>query len=201
MSTTQLVAELLVIGVGACVWVALFVAAAFGYRVEYDAAAIEPALLVVLLGGIAYVLGIAVDRLAYALFRRIEEKVERQVARSRTGAATPGLGAELADAKQMEYYVLTRSEVLGGKIQYNRSRLRICRAWVVNAFATSVGFVVWSLRAGSLSFGSSLVIAGAIITLCLLVLWATLALLRDHHTNVMESYLFLKGSDGISTQR
>lgn len=198
MSTTHLVAELLVIGIGAGVWVVLFMAAALGYRLDYQLAKIDPSLLVVL-SGVAYVLGIATDRLAYALFRRVEERIERHVGRSRL--STMREGSEPAGPAQMENYVLTRSEVLGAKIQYNRSRLRICRAWVVNTLAAAVAVVVWDLRVGSLPFSTLLIVTGAILTMCLLLSWATLALLRDHHTNVMESYLFLNKQSRASTEQ
>jgi hypothetical protein len=200
MSTTQLFAELLVIGIGACVWVVLFVAAALGYRVDYDVARIEPSLIVVLVG-VAYVLGIATDRLAYALFRKVEERIEKHVARSRDDLATTREESDPAGATQMENYVLTSSEVLGVKIQYNRSRLRICRAWVVNTLAAAVAVVVWDLRVGSLPLTMLLIVVGAILAMCLLLLWATLALLRDHHTNVIESYSFLKRKSRVSSEQ
>jgi hypothetical protein len=184
MTTTQLFAELLVIGIGAACWLSLLIAAALGYRFDEGIPKLDTSLLVVF-GGVACVLGIVVDRLAYAPLKPIE------------GAQSNAIvgGAGYREPEEMERDVLVSSEVLARQVQYNRSRLRICRAWVVNALLISVAFVVWNVRVGVVPLLPSLVAVGVGFSVCILMAWATRALVRDHYKNVLGSYEFLnKGS-------
>ena len=84
------------------------------------------------------------------------------------------------------------SETLGRQIQYNRSRLRICRAWVLNVFLASIAFVVWNARVGAVPFFPALILVGTGLAVCLLLGWTARALSRDHYINVLDSYYFLK---------
>jgi hypothetical protein len=180
MATTQLFAELLVIGVGVACWLSLLVAAALGYRFDEGIPKLDPSLLVAL-GGVAYVLGIVVDRLAYALLGPIE--------RAQSNAIVAGAG--YPEPQEMERDVLASSEALGRQVQYNRSRLRICRAWAINALLVSVAFVVWNVRVRVVPLRPSLVLVAAGLSVCILMAWTTRALVRDHYKNIFASYEFL----------
>src|SRR6185436_18338089 len=72
--------------------------------------------------GIAYVLGILVDRAAFALFHPLERRHRERV-----------FGKDVTPSvSEREKYVLVTSLPLREQILYNRSRLRICRSWILN---------------------------------------------------------------------
>ncbi len=177
MTTTQLFAELLVIGIGVACWLSLLLAAAFGYRFDEGIPKLDASLLVAL-AAVAYVLGIVVDRIAYALLNRMESKITK--------------GADHLYAQEMERYILVSSDALGKQTQYNRSRLRICRAWVVNALLIVLAFMIWDVHVGSLPFVPSLALVVIGLAVCVVMAWTVRALLRDHYKNLLGSYDFLK---------
>jgi hypothetical protein len=181
MTTTQLFAELLVIGIGAACWLSLLLAAAFGYRFDAGIPKLDASSLVAL-GAVAYVLGIVVDRMAYALLKPVEKAQSGEIIER----------AHHPDAQEMERYILVSSDALGKQIQYNRSRLRICRAWVLNALLVLLAFVIWDVRVGSLPFVLSLALVGIGLAVCVVMAWTVRALLRDHYKNLLGSYDFLK---------
>ena len=121
MNTTNLFVELVVIGVGALAWLLLLVLAVFGWAWVPVEAAFSSTALVPLLA-VTYLLGIVTDRLADTLFHRLW--THRLLPRF---FATPD--AYHADRHE----VLMGSEALSALIEYNRSRLRICRGWALNA--------------------------------------------------------------------
>jgi len=141
MSTTHLFVELLVIGVGAFLAVVLLGLAVFGYPASLAGDLEKVDLNIVLLTGLlpllsfVYVLGILVDRLADLSFDSSDKKHRKAVFESDTEG----------------YYVCRRTLVtdfpeLWAQIDYGRSRLRICRGWIVNSgflLAASVIFYLW----------------------------------------------------------
>jgi hypothetical protein len=121
MSTTNLFVELLVIGSGVFVWIALLILAVVGLDLlplTQSVALISaiPALSLV------YVLGIVWDRISDALFGRIWGDGLRQAQFSSVG--------EYYNARRL---ILTESVALSELLEYGRSRLRICRGWTLNA--------------------------------------------------------------------
>ncbi len=123
MSTTTLVAELLVIGVGAAVWVCLLLLAAFGYdwvplERLFSTTATVPLLAVV------YLLGIVTDRFADAVLGPLWAK------QNRARAYGPDARSYAADK------ALVLSDPQFCKLfDYNKSRQRICRGWAFNSLA------------------------------------------------------------------
>lgn len=70
MSTTDLFVELMVIGIGASIWLILFIFSIFGYEwVPVDRVASLFALIPV--AAVVYVLGIIVDRIADTIFEKL----------------------------------------------------------------------------------------------------------------------------------
>src|SRR5215475_13314350 len=167
MTTTQLFAELLVIGIGGVLWLALAVAAIFGYRFNKGVPHNEPRFLVAL-GGIAYHLGIVIDRFAYSMFSIFEKKNQALV------LGKSGLPA----ARVIEKYILLNSDKLAYQILYNRSRLRVCRAWILNFALITLAFTGWNLRVKALSFSQWFGITTLSIGLCFLTAWIALTLSR-----------------------
>jgi len=133
MSTTNLFVELIVIGVGASIWLTLLVLALFGYDWVPVGQLLSPAAAVPLIA-VVYLLGIVSDRLADAAFQRIWTDDLR--------------GSFFKDRR--EYYnarriILTQSERLSDLLEYGRSRLRICRGWAFNSvlIAVTLNMFVW----------------------------------------------------------
>jgi hypothetical protein len=135
MPTTSLFVELIVTGVGAFGWVTLAVLTVFGYQwVDLDRllslAGLLPVLAVAL--AVTYVLGIAVDRVADQVFTPFARRLC-----SRSFATRE----DYERAKDIVYIESSLRDL----VEYNQSRLRICRGWVVNCAAglISLNTFVW----------------------------------------------------------
>lgn len=120
MNTTDLFVELIIIGVGATIWAVLLVLSIFGYGwVPFDHLFALPSLLPIL--AITYILGIVTDRVADNLFDALwKSKLAQQ------------FYAKDGDDYDDRRYIYLRSERLASLLEYGRSRLRICRGWVLN---------------------------------------------------------------------
>lgn len=204
MSTTNLFIELLIVGIGGAAWVALFVAAIMGSKLDPAVFKDNPALLG-LLTAAAYVLGIVVDRLARGIFMpTLEVRARRAVFTEERIRRIRELAPFIeADKLTMEIEKLIRagSEALAAKIDYNRSRLRICRAWVWHFLLLAVAFVCWNVR---LTVFQSWEVAG-LVTLDLLfaglALRATCLLAVDHQKDLAESFEILMASEAKAVKR
>ena len=133
MSTTNLFVELLVIGVGALIWIVLLILAVFGYHWIPDDLLKSPVMAVPALA-IVYVLGILSDRLADTCFEKIwNDDLRDEFFKHKK---------DYYDARRL---ILTKSERLSELLEYGRSRLRICRGWVFNTVLIIVCFnlFVW----------------------------------------------------------
>ena len=132
MNTTSLFVELVVIGVGAAIWVVLLIFMAFGYEwVPSEKALSIPAAIPIL--AVVYVLGIVSDRMIDILFDYVWGKTFRKKHFPRTG-----------DYHEARRKVLTRSDAMAHIIEYSRSRLRICRGWSVHSILIAITLVVFS---------------------------------------------------------
>ena len=120
MNTTDLFVEILVIGIGAAIWVTMLVLSMLGYSAaSLDRLFSIPALL----PGIAlvYVLGIIMDRISDVLFDRLfVDSVRKKYYSERK--------QEFDDRRT----ILVYSERLSQLLEYGRSRLRIVRGWTLN---------------------------------------------------------------------
>lgn len=184
MSTTQLFVELLVIGLGAAVWVSLLADAAAGGRLGVRELWSDKALLLPLVAG-AYVIGVVLDRLLWSVFAPMERRFERKY---------------LVPVGKPRWYV-ERSVAAGNgtlakDIAYNRSRLRICRAWVVNGAMIAAAAIAWGGARGALGPGEAAAIALAGGAFAAAALYALRRLMADHYRNLRDSYRFLERSGG-----
>lgn len=136
MSTTNLFVELIVIGVGAFLWVVLLLVSILGYDKTATELALTPGGLIFMLS-VIYVLGIITDRLADGLFdilwgRKIRER-------------NIGSLANYYDARRR---MSENSRHLADLLEYGRSRLRICRGWAFNSALTVLALNVFLIVAG-----------------------------------------------------
>jgi hypothetical protein len=138
MNTTTLFVELVVTGVGTTAWLTLFILSAFGYAwIPGKQVTNIIALLPVL--SLIYVLGIITDHLAHNLYKKIFRKWEARIHNKTL--------SEKKDFNKVKTYVYTyAAESVIHRLEYDRSRLRIARAWGVNFIflAISTLIFVWT---------------------------------------------------------
>lgn len=187
MATTQLFVELLIIGVGVAIWLGFLLAILLRFQWGEPLPEIGAASLTALLGT-AYVLGILVDRAAYAAFHPIERRH-----RNKVFGENPNPSVD-----DRERFILVKSSSLREQILYNRSRLRICRSWILNFALISALSSAWALQQAA--WGIALISLGALL-LCFLTAYTANSLARDHCNNIRYSYEFLtkneeRGGDG-----
>lgn len=158
MATTALFVELLVVGFGALTWLTALVVAVVGHKWIPIAHLDAPYALLGFLS-IAYVLGIATDRVADAAFGPITAKVRRRYF---------GSGDEYYSAKNRVSQHSTFNELA----EYGRSRLRVVRGWTMNLVLAvpvfnAVVFVRISPtpRSGQIALAGSALLIG-VATLC-----------------------------------
>jgi uncharacterized membrane protein len=187
MTTTQLFAELLIIGIGSTIWFSLLLAAIFGYR--FDTEIIKGNVLsVLLLVGLSYVLGIVTDRLTRDLFDSTDkENKEKQFK-----------VLEVNNVDEIENYIQVNYERLGNQIQYNRSRLRICRSWIINFLLINIAFTLWNIRVKYFDLYQWLALFALGIILCILTTLVTKKLYIDYYNNLIKSYNYAQKYSSIN---
>src|ERR1044071_1184966 len=119
MGTTALVAELLVVGIQALVWMAIL---AITPASDSELCALAstflnlPAPVVGLLVAAAYTVGVVMDRLTDTLLSRVDRQIRRRVIRKK-----------FFSVPRARLYVMQHGEKMSGFLEYVRSRLRIAR--------------------------------------------------------------------------
>lgn len=139
MSTTAIFAEILIIGLQATVWIALLVLS-FLPKGSINPGALDgwEALTTVFVLAAAYTLGIVVDRIAdsaYGRLRKIWDKEEKGKGKRKKN---------LPDVSIMRLRVMEKEDGKARFIDYQRSRLRVARATVLNValvFLTGVYYL------------------------------------------------------------
>ncbi|MBX2803959.1 MAG: hypothetical protein KTR31_40155 [Myxococcales bacterium] len=132
MSTTSLFAEILIIGAGAalaaCVWIWTILGGGPLPSLGEDAGAVGLAAL-----PFVYFLGVLVDRWGDVLFTPVDALLGRRVYRAASVAAF--------HAVYFPDHRLVREESgpLSAVLDYAKSRIRICRGWVVNSALLAAG--------------------------------------------------------------
>jgi hypothetical protein len=124
LQTTNLFVELVVIGIGGALWLGLTVLTIFGYSwVPIEELTSLPGLIPAL--AVIYLLGILIDRVADGVFEPVTKRLASQVFPSHD---------EYERARNLVY----ASEALRNLAEYSRSRMRICRGWILNSALTAV---------------------------------------------------------------
>ncbi|MGB7876110.1 MAG: hypothetical protein WBL25_17135 [Anaerolineales bacterium] len=120
MGTTDLFVELIVIGIGAMIWVVLATFSIFGYGWApldqlFSVSAIIPFLSIV------YIFGIITDRIADILVDAFwtPKLLKKHYSSSKL-------------AREDRRLLYSNNEYLSNLLEYGRSRLRICRGWAFN---------------------------------------------------------------------
>lgn len=189
MNTTALFVELIVIGAGAAIWLIILLVSVFGYTwIPWKETTAFVALIPVL--SVVYVLGIVVDYLAFLLYWKWNERLRRQ----------KFLNNEEYESTKIYVYTYATSNIIN-RLEYDRSRIRIVRAWSINCFILGINTIifVWtqlslirfSLRL-SISIFSALAFGiGVVLTL---YAWRTLNL--GYYLQIYQASVFMK-NEGI----
>lgn len=183
MSTTNLFVELVVIGIGATIWVLLLLFTIFGYGwASFETILSWPALIPGL--AVVYALGIIVDRFADRLFEQW---------------AVP-LGSRWFKSEE-EYHrarvlIYTQSDALRDLFEYSRSRLRICRGWAFNSVLTigALNLFIW-VRVPADDLRLKLAVFGSLVfALFAYGAWrAWYRLVSNEYKRLHQQYMFLSG--------
>jgi hypothetical protein len=179
VNTTAVFVEILIIGLQACAWVALALADLFGtaWIAPEALKGWEDAALITGLAG-AYVLGIFVDRAADSAYGWLLLKPwGRRLAGVAKRKPFEGQGRK-------RLYVLAKSEGIARFVDYQRSRVRIARATVLNAFLILLFGVVFLATRTPASAGAVLLAAGAGV-----VLWIVLLRLAERIAGAADARL------------
>lgn len=122
MKTTNLFVELIVIGVGFSLGVLLLFLglSSYGPQDLENLLKINDSVLITCLLSVIYSLGIVVDRCADSLSICFVNKIRSRFYQERKGV--------LED----KFLILEKGDYLIDLIEYNRSRMRICRGWILN---------------------------------------------------------------------
>lgn len=153
MSTTNLFVELIVVGVGAFLWVLLIVLGVSLEPISSIKDLLKLELFIPLLS-LIYVLGIVVDRVADTIFDHFwGKKIRNSIFPDRN---------EYYKARSM---IFSSSDSISELLEYNRSRLRICRGWSLNSVMIIGSLNFYALLVPATS--SKLTILGSIIFLLL----------------------------------
>ena len=121
MTTTNVFAELLIIGIETLGWIALLILSLFGYA-WIDFSIFNNLVIAIPLAAAAYVLGIMMDRVSDVLLAGADHKIRKNVLGERVAQSFP----------QLRIYILAKSPFLSTDLDYLRSRLRIMRSSIVN---------------------------------------------------------------------
>lgn len=191
MNVTALFVELLMVGIGTATWLALFLAAILGYRFDTVILTDNKALIGTLVA-VVYVLGIVMDRLIRGLFTStVEARAKQRVFTEERIRHVKTLAPHLDEhnlSMELEKFIRAHSQSLAGKVDYNRSRLRICRAWVLHFLLIGFSFVCWNARVDALPWTTT----GWLLGVDILFLWltwrATCLLAEDHQKDLIESF-------------
>lgn len=121
MSTTNLFVELLIVGIGAFFWILLIVIGVMNVSIESITLLFEMKYFIPLIS-IIYVLGIVIDRVADSVFDKLwGNKIRDSIFPDRN------------NYYRARSLIFSSSESISDLLEYNRSRLRICRGWTLNS--------------------------------------------------------------------
>lgn len=152
MSTTNLFVELLVVGVGAFAWVVLLILGFADKDIEVVFKLADVAWFVPLVS-IVYVLGIVADRVADGIFEKFwGNTIHNQIFSDRNS---------YYKARSM---IFSSSQAIAELLEYNRSRLRICRGWGLNSVMLIVAVNLYAiLRSAPYAEQFVMVLTGSVL--------------------------------------
>ncbi len=176
MTTTHFFVELLVIGFGGLAWVALFAAALVGFDLAGINAELFTSVSLLPLLSFVYLLGILVDRTADRWLKSAD-KLHRLA----------HFGQDQDAYFETRRVMVMYAPQLWAHLEYGRSRLRICRGWVINAILMLVALDVWLVSVydwRALISARAILVNLALAGLAWLCFWSWAALNRKEYMKI-----------------
>lgn len=183
MTTTQVFIELLMTGFGSLVWILLFFLGinGLGFEILLDMEISNAFLLPI--AGFAYIIGIIIDRIGFQIFKKKERKNINKVF----------FEDENRTSIQLKVvYIIQNSDHLKSAIDYNRSRLRLARSWIINFFMISISLILYLVLNHNVNIHTLLSLIGINITFCFLSFYTWNKLSSDYYKNIKSSFENLK---------
>lgn len=139
MNTTNLFVELLLIGIGTTLGLALFFMSIPGLEKSASIILMEgnDFFITLITLAIAYVFGIVTDRIADRIFTHFSKKSQDHHYPNKV------------DILKDKTLIYQKSTALVDMIEYGRSRLRVCRGWLVNLFIIIITGNLYLMKASS----------------------------------------------------
>ena len=213
MTTTAMFIEILIIGLQAVVWIALLAASIFGTKsVQLQNLSDWETLIIVLVFAIAYVLGTLVDRVTDTAFLRVLKVRDEFVKRCKSKEAvkkaklnTLEMAAEIFRSiravtrpkskeekrttfSTMRLKILMQNDAVAKFFDYQRSRLRIARATVLNLLLIIISGIIFLITRTNFSALQITMFALVGIVLIALSLYAALRIEEAQTKNLEEAY-------------
>jgi hypothetical protein len=193
VTITAIFVELLIIGLGVVCWLTLFVAFILGIQIDSSLLQVNP-ILIAPLTAISYVLGIVMDRLirdpfVWLIENRAKLKVMKEYHDRLEDMQEISIAARENQyvSMELEKFIRSNSHELGDKIDYNRSRLRICRAWVFHFIMITISFAVWNIKVKAFNNTEQYWIILTGFLLFVITLYTSIKLSIDHQRDIIES--------------
>ncbi|ASB47738.1 hypothetical protein [Alkalitalea saponilacus] len=194
MTTTQIFIELLITGIGGVTWIIAFICAFCGLDLENIIFKDFSSSSLILLAVFAYVLGIMIDRLGYHFFIGFEEKKISKVFPNDNKYPNEkdfGKKRDIIYPKPMITYIISCSSNLEEQIVYNRTRLRLCRSWIINFFFLFFSFLTYYLMMQTTA-PYFLYVFHFSFLFFVLSLWIWNRLSEDYYKNIKSSFDILQ---------
>lgn len=197
MSTTQVFVELLITGFGGLIWMTIMVGVLCGLSLETIFTRTYPAFFILPISGIAYIVGILIDRIGYQVFMRLENRIGyRTFNAPENNEDKPKKEAE-AYLRPAITLVMHHSGQLKEKINYTRTRLRLCRSWIVNfsCIGLALALALLAGRDEKQNIILALLFLSLFLSLASYFVWKRLAL--DYYIDIKTSYQMLKKNAAV----
>lgn len=192
MNITAIFVELLIIGLGVICWLSLFVAFLLDLKIDSSIFQLNSFLIFPLIA-VCYILGIIADRLIRDPFMYFVENPAKKKVREEYSEKleeikhiSAAIDKPLA-AMELEKFVRANSQDLGHKIDYNRNRLRICRAWVFHFFLITIAFWAWNYKVKVFDYTQEIWIIVTGLILFAHTYYIARQLSIDHQRDIIES--------------
>ena len=192
MNITAIFVELLIIGFGVLCWMTLIIAYFLELKINSSLFNINP-IFIAPLTAIAYIFGIVADRLIRNPFIFLIENPSKKFVHKGYKAKIENLKNmsisvnEPLKPMELEKFVRANSTELGQKIDYNRNRLRICRAWVLHFLLITIGFAAWNSKVAVFNSVQQIWIIVTGFILFGFTLYTSIKLSIDHQRDIIES--------------
>jgi len=187
MGTTALVAELLVVGIQAVAWIAIFVIAGSSRAALSELLSLaqdSSGLVIGFIVAAAYTAGVLMDRLTDSLFSPIDKRIRRNVIKKK-----------YFSVPRARLFVMQHGENMSSFLEYVRSRLRIARATGVNL---AIGTLATIVLLAKCNVGFSVLAATALVGLALagtaFYVWRRIT--RTYYKRLFQAWQIARSASG-----